>query len=713
MASHPALLSWPSLSTFRRSHRAYYYTILAILLLFILRSISTHRQEDHWLYPSFNSSPDVEHSRLPVIRPGDITASSPREVRPQDDTAPVAREPIRLGTLRDVREENFYRGGTLTLTHGDDDGPFIYDPYPDYNGDEWRKVSLGSFQACAGPRGRLLSRSSADDMVSVYPGIPDKFPPPLLGSYAATGLDAYVCTDRFSRLRTYGYDNYTNYPVSASKGPIQTNWNEVNWGSLQTQCLERNAGRYTESQTQPRPIKHSLPASPISRSPTMNVRRGRYKTPPPVPQHKQRSAVILRAWHDMEWTDNLKQSVRSLVMELSLHSGAEYEVFILCHVKDASIPINTDDTEAMRNLKSRFVPREFQEITVLFNDKMLESWYPDVNEHSTVLQYWQPVQIFSQLFQDFDYYWQLEMDSKFTGHAYHFLEKSAEFAKRQARRYLWERNAYFYIPGTHGTWRDFTRMVGSTLKGRESVWGPKGIPPQLTPMTPVGPKPPVKSPEEDKYEWGVGEEADLITFLPMFDPTDTQWTFVSTLWGLSGDVPRRASPVAIGRVSKKLVQQMHEINQRGIGLASEMTAPSLALWHGLKAVHVPHPIYVDGKWSSKELGRILNPGQPEKINGGDDSAWNWNHQWDHILYRFSYMFTTQTAEDLYRRWLGYKIDPNQFADGSYHLDSQGLNWFESGDLREDLYGPLCFPSMLLHTVKNTEEKKGSGMAVPV
>lgn len=61
----------------------------------------------------------------------------------------------------------------MTLTHGDDDGPFIYDPYPDYNGDEWRKVSLGSFQACAGPRGRLLSRSSADDMVSVYPGIPD------------------------------------------------------------------------------------------------------------------------------------------------------------------------------------------------------------------------------------------------------------------------------------------------------------------------------------------------------------------------------------------------------------------------------------------------------------------------------------------------------------------------------------------------------------
>lgn len=103
IASYPILPSWPCLNVFRRQHRAYYYTILAILLLLILSSISTHRQEDHWSYPSFNSSPDVEHSRLPVIRPGDITASSLREVRPQDDTAPFAHEPIGLGTLRDVR----------------------------------------------------------------------------------------------------------------------------------------------------------------------------------------------------------------------------------------------------------------------------------------------------------------------------------------------------------------------------------------------------------------------------------------------------------------------------------------------------------------------------------------------------------------------------------------------------------------------------------
>ncbi|CAI7618299.1 unnamed protein product [Penicillium glandicola] len=314
------------------------------------------------------------------------------------------------------------------------------------------------------------------------------------------------------------------------------------------------------------------------------------------------------------------------------------------------------------------------------------------------------------MFRDFDYYWQFEIDSRFTGHSYHLLEKSVEFAKRQPRKYLWERNAYFYIPGTHGIWQSFIKMVGSSMKDRESIWGPKGI----LQVTPVGPKPPVASPQDDDYEWGVGEEADLITFLPIFDPTDTQWLFKDMLWGMPEDVPRRTSPVAMGRISKNLLHQMHIVQiQRGIGFASEMMAPSLALWHGLKAVHVPHALYVDGKWTSKELGRIMNPGEPEKINGGPDSFWNWDHRWDRILYRLSYMFTTQTAEDFYRRWLGYPIDPNQFTDGSYHQDPQGLNWFESGDLREDLHGPLCFPSMLLHTVKNTDERKGSATAVPV
>ncbi|KAF7518687.1 hypothetical protein PCG10_010583 [Penicillium crustosum] len=514
-------------------------------------------------------------------------------------------------------EEKFYRGGTLTVAHENDDInppiPVIYDPYPEYNSAQWRKEFTGRFHVCEGPRGKSLSRSSAQDMMSVYPGNQKDFPAPMFGSYQATGLDGNVCSNRFSRLGAYGYGSDTTHPTSG------VNWNETNWGSLQSQCFERNVGRYSPSETNSRPIRLTLPVHP--RVAARTLPRDQPTSSPHSSRYKPRSAVILRAWHDMEWTENLKQNVRSLITELSLHSGGEYQVFVLVHVKDESIPIYTDDDEVMKEIKARFIPHEFRDMVVLFNENTLKSWYPRVEEHSANFQYWQPVQIFSQMFQDFEYYWQLEVDSRFTGHSYHFLEKSAEFAKRQPRKYLWERNAYLYIPGAHGIWQDFIKMVGYSMKGRKSVWGPISI----HQITPIGPKPPVAFPEDDKYEWGVGEEADLITFLPIFDPTDTQWLFRNLLWGLPEDVPRRTSPVAMGRVSRELLHQMHVIQiQRGMGLVSEMTPPSLALWHGLKAVHVPQPLYLDGKWTSKEINRIMNLGEPDKINGGPDSLWNWD-----------------------------------------------------------------------------------------
>jgi hypothetical protein len=50
--------------------------------------------------------------------------------------------------------------------------PVIYDPYPDYNSDNWRSHNLGTFHACQGPQRKPLSRLRAQDMVSVYPSLP-------------------------------------------------------------------------------------------------------------------------------------------------------------------------------------------------------------------------------------------------------------------------------------------------------------------------------------------------------------------------------------------------------------------------------------------------------------------------------------------------------------------------------------------------------------
>jgi hypothetical protein len=178
----------------------------------------------------------------------------------------------------------------------------------------------------------------------------------------------------------------------------------------------------------------------------------------------------------------------------------------------------------------------------------------------------------------------------------------------------------------------------------------------------MGPEPPNPSQENDNFNWGVGEEADFITFLPIFNPKDTTWTYPNKIWNFrqGRETPRRSAVITMGRYSRRLLNLIHKDQAtRGLGLASEMTGVSWSLFHGLKAVHVPHPIYADGKWTPQELARIYNRGSPENINGGPDSIWNFDHLYDHITYRLSYMFTTQLAEDLYRRWLGFRTAENQ------------------------------------------------------
>ncbi|KAL4750025.1 hypothetical protein BDW72DRAFT_213680 [Aspergillus terricola var. indicus] len=535
------------------------------------------------------------------------------------------------------REEQFYLGGTNTVQPWDDSFP-----YPDYNSQAWSDRWKGTSRACEGPQGRSLGRRNAEDMVLAYPGVQDGFPYPKYGSYEALGLDGYTCTTHTSRLAAYGYSEAGS---NSTAGSIV--WDDVNWGTLQLECLQRNIDRYHEPRRTPRPS--ILPLNPVPADAPPNNDGGPFS-----PATKKRTAVVLRAWHDIVWTKNLKEHVRSLIMELSLHSGAEYEVLLLTHVKDKNLLLYGVDEAKIRALKEKFIPREFWDITVLFNERTLQSWYPKVDEYRPVYQYAQPLQIFSI--------------------------RAGEFAKQQPRKYLWERNAYFYIPGAHRTWEEFMQTVNrSLLKESSTVWGP--APPHSW-IQPIGPEPPVSNLKDNGYEWGVGEEADFITFLPIFDPSDTTWVFWNMLWNLPIEATtRRTSPVMMGRFSHRLLQVMHNAQiEQSVALVSEMMPSSFALWHGLKAVHAPHPIYADGG--------------PEKINGGKDSFWNWDHQLDHIVYRMSYMFTGQPAEDFYRRWLGYKPNPAQYTDGSRHQDPQGRNWFEGGHL-------------------NTELDKGPDMAVPI
>lgn len=269
------------------------------------------------------------------------------------------------------------------------------------------------------------------------------------------------------------------------------------------------------------------------------------------------------------------------------------------------------------------------------------------------MQYYQPVQIFSRLHPHFEYIWQFEMDSRYTGHYYSLLRQATEFAKRQPRKHLWERNSHFYIPAIHGTWENFTDKVDQEMVGRESVWG--AVPPENINVDGKAPVPPVSTPSEDNREWGVGEEADLITWLPHFDPSETDWPFRDRVFNFpQGEkTPRRSAVVAMSRVSARLLQVMHRDKvEKGFGLASEMSCASWALYYGLKAVQVPLPLYHEHGWNPEELNQRANPGEPGKVNAGKDSVWSWNRNHD-ILLGTNFMFQSTFAEQLYRAWMGF------------------------------------------------------------
>lgn len=83
----------------------------------------------------------------------------------------------------------------------------------------------------------------------------------------------------------------------------------------------------------------------------------------------------------MHWAANHHHYLRSLIMELSLHSGAEFEVILMIHVKEGSLP---SEPEAIQQLKETHIPPEFHDMTFFFDDEMLEEEYPKIDEHRSV-----------------------------------------------------------------------------------------------------------------------------------------------------------------------------------------------------------------------------------------------------------------------------------------------------------------------------------------
>ena len=274
------------------------------------------------------------------------------------------------------------------------------------------------------------------------------------------------------------------------------------------------------------------------------------------------------------------------------------------------------------------------------------------------------------------------MDIRYTGHHYELLETLADWSRKQPRKGLWERNERFYIPRFHGDYdtdyRDFiqSKFLSGSSEPKEdlTVWGP--LPPPGQAGAHLDDLPPLYSPTpaDDDFSWGVGEEADLITLLPMFNPDTTHYVLRGGYFNYPLDLlpagpPRRATIITFYRLSHRLLATMELENTRSPGhhMSSEQWPQSVCLHHGFKAVYVPHSLWMDRQWPAMATNFIFNNGDTQRIlkafkdvaplgegSGGWESVFG--NDREHNFAISTWYYRTDFATRLYKRLLGYEFD---------------------------------------------------------
>jgi hypothetical protein len=291
--------------------------------------------------------------------------------------------------------------------------------------------------------------------------------------------------------------------------------------------------------------------------------------------------------------------------------------------------------------------------------------------YSVHLSQWLPVQWFSRLHPQFDFYWNWEMDIRYTGHHYELLEGLDRWTRQQPRRGLWERNSRFYIPRYHGNYTTFSEYVEARYArvGAEMIWGP--APPRGQDPMPWDPMPP---PQDTDPDWGVGEDADFISLLPIFDPWPTHYTGKDGAFNYPDALkpdgpPRLATIITFGRLSNRLLGMMdlENVREPGHHMSSEMWPQTVALHHGLKAVYAPHSIFLSRLWPAKAAEFVFNNGdanlfpspkvaatRPGDGSGGQESVYGLDREHNFVELSTWY-FRANLAGRLYKRWLGFEV----------------------------------------------------------
>ncbi|POR39532.1 Uncharacterized protein TPAR_00278 [Tolypocladium paradoxum] len=613
-----------------------------------------------------------------------------------------------------------------------------------------------------------------------YEGRPTGFPENVAGSYEVLKLPEDICFERYGRYGPYGfgYSARTGGLGAGEHGEREgseavwdktprVDFRDVDWADVQRRCFKTNADRFKElPKTTATPHgfyigdvdSTSIATRDVAANTTDETatRAGRVgsdsqaekdtskaqfsksgKADNSKAEKKARTAVVVRCWDEYLFREDDIANIRSMISELALASGGRYDVHLLVQVRnDAHHPIFADHEAYEKRIRDT-IPKEFRGLVTLWTETQMLSLYqgiydlwsrgPELPVHGVYRGLSMAMQYFAYMHPEYDFFWQWEMDIRYTGHYYDFVTKLEEWAKAQPRKGLWERSSRFYFPTVHGSWDDFSQMsrvqsemgvVGSdniwknmpgahekapeaVSKNDKTVWGPRrpsdpndwfGIENDPVPTSPY---------DGDGYQWGVGEEADYISLNPIFNPDGTTWMLKDDITGFNRShamPPRRAAIITTSRMSRRLLMTMHKMTAYKKQFAfPEMWPATVALQHGYKAVFAPHPVYVDRCWPVDYMAQTFNGGHDGSSGGSRTSIFG---DREHNMHGLSWFYKSGFAPNLYRRWLGLRVN----NDGGEEFETTedrskhggGVGNMAGGE------GRMCLPPMLLHPIKDVE-----------
>jgi len=569
------------------------------------------------------------------------------------------------------------------------------------------------------PSGAVECTLDADGLVPVpdlyaYNGMPQHHPDPVFGSYTMFGMRDDICFDRFGRYGAYGLgyawdhggtgegldtEHSGNEAVFAKSGHVD--YTSVNWGDAQRRCSEKNKHRFaTAPEGDAKPDLTLRPTEKIARK-----------------------AVVIRTYAGFAWTHHSVLNLRAMISELALKSSGEYDVHLLLHVHDESLPIFADK-QTVKKILDDEVPDEFHGLVTLWSEAQMRLWYPGnwdepgplsnpsgQSIHGVYRSAHMPLQVFAQQHPEYEHFWNWEMDMRYLGSYYELFDRLGAWADRQPRKMVWERSAKYYIPSVHGNWDNFTAQVErETIEsGKPPVFGHIHYPGWRRLRSEENNKSPLPddcTPTSDPWKCGVGEPADLITLNPLFDAEGSGWVFANDLTGYPKGVhpPRRSCIITAARLSKRLITAMHEENFRHHhSMFTEMFPAAVTLHHGLKGVYAPHPTYLDRGWEYSAIDNAFNGGV-DHTSGGQGSPFDLRNEHNHK--GTSWYYNAEFSGLLWRRWLGYAQPDGRGQNGGVNGEGE---WHggKAEEESEASSGRMCLRQMLFHPIKweNPAERK--------